>query len=476
MKLVTLVTILLTLFSTPLHAGPPPWSEQPYSRFSDDEALTEVLRSFASSQGIPIVISEQVDGRVNGNFSEIPPAQYFDILIRAFNLIWYFDGHVLYVYRSDEVASRIVKLQALSVDELHSTLTELGILDGRAYWRALEDRRIVYLSGPERFVSLVMEAVAVLDADAIAELAAQPELIYKWLNEDGITTFASEAPEEVPVLEIIPIADSLRNQAAIAPRDRGTAPPSSRRYLWRDQDGLTYLSDVPPPPGGRVLEVIDAIMDAEPASEGTEEAAEKPLPLESFENFELIPDEALFQPLSSIPSNALNPAAIHRELQASQAMLARLEIYEQRGWSVGVDAHQGEADHFSNWFQARGLRLSPYSRGVRQVGGPEAYQINRQIILEHMQALAAQLPDHDPQRLAFTLRHGGALQQQLGALGTLIRRHYLPRSWQHLLEPVQGLIWTLGEQLLQRATSSNNPDDLGTVWPDQRTLTQYPYA
>ena len=143
-----------------------PWKETPYSHVSDNERLSDLLRDFFASQGINAVVSENITGTVNGRFDQYAPKRFFRQLAAAYALIWYYDGNLLYVYKADEADSRLIYLEFLRVPELTAVLKRLGIYDERFSVKGGGEDSIAYVSGPARYVALVVETSAMMDAKA----------------------------------------------------------------------------------------------------------------------------------------------------------------------------------------------------------------------------------------------------------------------------------------------------------------------
>src|SRR5262245_30224964 len=88
-----------------------PWRSAAYSHIADDEPLPTLLREFASDQGVSIVVSEKVLGKVRGRFGPMPPQQYLETITRQNGLIWYYDGSAVFVYRGDELEREVFQLR-----------------------------------------------------------------------------------------------------------------------------------------------------------------------------------------------------------------------------------------------------------------------------------------------------------------------------------------------------------------------------
>jgi type III secretion protein C len=193
MQAVTGIFILLSLFMLNAQAAELQWPATPYSHFSNQEQLRDALESLASSQGIPVVVSKKIQDVISISFAKLEPAVIFQRLVDAYNLTWYYDGHVLYVYRLDEMETKTIKLKSLSVASFKKSLRELDIFDERFSFRSIDRQGLIYLSGPKRFLELTAEMASHLDNDeGQTNITAK---VYKWKDKRGITHFSSAPPK-----------------------------------------------------------------------------------------------------------------------------------------------------------------------------------------------------------------------------------------------------------------------------------------
>ncbi|MGF1526674.1 MAG: secretin N-terminal domain-containing protein [Candidatus Competibacterales bacterium] len=170
------------------------WPDRPYSYYANEESLRDVLKSLATSHGMPAVISDEIDASVSVNFTSRYPREIFEQLVRAYNLTWYFDGKTLYIYKLDELVSQTIRLNRTSVDAFEQELRELGVYDERFYWRSIPARGLIYVTGPERYITLIKEWVVALDS---APERPQGGAVYTWTDANGITHFSSEPPDNL---------------------------------------------------------------------------------------------------------------------------------------------------------------------------------------------------------------------------------------------------------------------------------------
>ncbi|HPY42183.1 MAG TPA: hypothetical protein PLM98_16780, partial [Thiolinea sp.] len=99
--LARILVIGLLLLTKVAMAAPLAWSDKVYSHFSDQEPLADLLETLASTQKVPVVISPNIKDVVSLHYKEQLPKAIFDDLAKTYNLIWFFDGESLYVYKEN---------------------------------------------------------------------------------------------------------------------------------------------------------------------------------------------------------------------------------------------------------------------------------------------------------------------------------------------------------------------------------------
>lgn len=183
------IALLLLFLVVPAHAAPLPWGAGKYSHFSDQEPLGDLLKTLAASQDTPVVVSPSVKEVVSLHVKEIQPKAFFLELAKTYGLIWYYDKETLFIYKKDEAQTGSVSLKKMSPDEFTATLKRLEVLDDSFQWKISEVDNIIYFSGPERFVTSVLDMAAMLDKQPLAR-----QQIYRWTDKKGVVNFSSEEP------------------------------------------------------------------------------------------------------------------------------------------------------------------------------------------------------------------------------------------------------------------------------------------
>lgn len=139
------------------------WVPMPYSYVAEGESLRDVLVNFGANYEISVVVSDKVNDQVNGQFEHDEPLAFLQQLASLYNLVWYYDGNVLYVFKNSEVQSRLINLEQTGAAELKQALQRAGIWEPRFGWRPDADNRLVYVSGPPRYLELIEQTALALE-------------------------------------------------------------------------------------------------------------------------------------------------------------------------------------------------------------------------------------------------------------------------------------------------------------------------
>ncbi|MDC5840588.1 type III secretion system outer membrane ring subunit SctC [Vibrio europaeus] len=198
-----LVFFVLCVSSTSLLAAPLDWPQRPFRYFADNDSLKELLNNFGANYGVSVAVSEKVSEKISGRFTPEKPAEFLDYLAQIYNLMWYFDGAVLHVYKATETRSRLLQLELLTARDLRSTLISTGVWDSRYRWRAVENKGLIYLAGPPRYVDLIVQTAEALESRLLQKANSTDELYVELIP----LKYASATDREI----------SYRDQKVIVP-------------------------------------------------------------------------------------------------------------------------------------------------------------------------------------------------------------------------------------------------------------------
>lgn len=188
--LVRMLVVCLLLLTKAAWAAPLTWSQQAYSHFSDQEPLVDLLQTLASTQKVPVVLSPQIKDVVSLHYKQQLPEVIFDNLIKTYGLIWFFDGETLYVYKENEAQRGSVSLEKMTPQAFTTAMKRLNVLDSQYHWEVSEVDNMIYFTGPERFVSSVLDMAKMMDTQKLE----RPQ-VYKWIDAKGQVNYSNERPK-----------------------------------------------------------------------------------------------------------------------------------------------------------------------------------------------------------------------------------------------------------------------------------------
>ncbi|MGD8834992.1 MAG: SH3 domain-containing protein [Desulfobacteraceae bacterium] len=153
----------LCLSPWPAKAAEIKWPKKKYNHISEEQPVDEFLRNFFSNMNMSVSISPKLaEHRVSGKF-EATTEKVFEQIAGAFSLIWYYDGQVVYIYPANEAKSKLLELRRLSVRNIEQKLDRMNIIDQRFPPKYHYNDKMIYVSGPEYYVSLIEETVRILE-------------------------------------------------------------------------------------------------------------------------------------------------------------------------------------------------------------------------------------------------------------------------------------------------------------------------
>jgi type III secretion protein C len=159
-----LAAILLPLLlAATSHSEEIPWSGNNFFHISEDQPVESLLKDILLSERILANISTSIaDTPVSGKFDK-PAEQIFRQITSAFNLIWYYDGQVVYICPANEMESKNIALKHTSIKKVKRSLREMGITDRKYPLRYYGKERLVMVHGPGIYVKRISDALKTID-------------------------------------------------------------------------------------------------------------------------------------------------------------------------------------------------------------------------------------------------------------------------------------------------------------------------
>jgi type III secretion protein C len=134
-----------------------PWKTTGYYHFAKNQDLKELVNNFCAAQSMNVVVSDVISDIANGKFSDITPCQFWKDIVNAYGLVWFFDGSMMYVYKSSEVTSNVYQMNRDEMRTLVKVIAQLGWLSSNVTFRPMETAGILVVSGPPKLTSLLEE-------------------------------------------------------------------------------------------------------------------------------------------------------------------------------------------------------------------------------------------------------------------------------------------------------------------------------
>ncbi|AXE30564.1 EscC/YscC/HrcC family type III secretion system outer membrane ring protein [Chromobacterium phragmitis] len=123
-------SVALFALAMPALAMPIPWRGAPFFLSSNDTSLAAALKDLGANYGLPVVVSPKIDARYAGRLRDVPRGSALAELTRLYQLLPYYDGHALYVYRTQEVDQALLTPAYMDGGQLAALISASGLLDG----------------------------------------------------------------------------------------------------------------------------------------------------------------------------------------------------------------------------------------------------------------------------------------------------------------------------------------------------------
>jgi type III secretion protein C len=158
----------------------PRWEGPPFFVITRGMAVADILRDFGTNYRVPMVISEQIDDRFIGTLRHAEPVKLLRQLAHLYNLVWYYDGEAIYVYKAREFTMSLLTPDFLNADQLQRSLQQAGLLsEHNCRLKVVKDFNAFELFGVPACIQRVSKLVKELDTRARQQA----------LNREAVTLF-----------------------------------------------------------------------------------------------------------------------------------------------------------------------------------------------------------------------------------------------------------------------------------------------
>lgn len=150
--------LALVLIVTPVSAVEPDWPNEALTIQVQEQPLAQFLSDFFAAIDMKVLVSDSVSGRISGRFSE-RPEKIFEDVVKAYNLLPYFDGAVVHVSSATDVQSRAFNLNTGQLDQVLRSLISQELSDRYQSVHVIRADKLIKVRGAPEFISDVEKIV-----------------------------------------------------------------------------------------------------------------------------------------------------------------------------------------------------------------------------------------------------------------------------------------------------------------------------
>ena len=210
-------------------AAPIPFQERQVDLTAREQPVGQFLQDFFGTLDLPVSVSPNVKGAVNGVFRG-PAERVFNSILRSFGLMAFYDGSVVHVYLPTEVRTRTYSMPSGGASAVLTTARDMQLTDPRNTLRVSQSGGLI-ASGNQRFVEMVGELASgqQQQTTATAPLGFKVfYLRYAWAH-DVAAQYGGKTT-------VVPgVASILR---ALLTSQRGSQAPALSQYVDTNEQSL----------------------------------------------------------------------------------------------------------------------------------------------------------------------------------------------------------------------------------------------
>ena len=126
-----LASIILFLFVFQTSGKAIHWQGEPFFIYSRGMKVTNLLNELGVNYGIPVVVSPEINEKFSGKIVDKTPDQILSELAGLYNITWYYDGDILYFYKTQSIKREFISPEGLSTATLIKYLNQSGVPAGK---------------------------------------------------------------------------------------------------------------------------------------------------------------------------------------------------------------------------------------------------------------------------------------------------------------------------------------------------------
>lgn len=147
-----------------------PQPGKPYEFIGLKQNLFSALETFGRNLGIGIKIDEDIQDRETKTVSGLTRIQFLRLLSKKHDFSWYFDGLVLHIVARKNLVSKAFVFNAYTGKEAERAIRKSGVYRAEFIHQTTHDTRVLYVSGPQVYLSVLDELFKSFDKTSPIEI------------------------------------------------------------------------------------------------------------------------------------------------------------------------------------------------------------------------------------------------------------------------------------------------------------------
>ena len=134
------------------------WPKSTSYLYLRDKQIAEAIKDFCKMQDVDVVVSDKLQKaqqKVHQTFEKIYPAEIWEQLVKSCSLLWFHDGHVLFVYDTSEIETKILKIHPHQIQPLLELVRKLGFSSSNMGIHPMREGGIIIASGAPKMIELL---------------------------------------------------------------------------------------------------------------------------------------------------------------------------------------------------------------------------------------------------------------------------------------------------------------------------------
>jgi type III secretion protein C len=157
-RLAALVGVIGLLVVSIAECAEPRWPADPVTLQAQQKPLADFLRDLFSAAGMRALPSESVQGRISGRFSGTPK-KIFEDVVKAYDLLPYYDGTVMHVSAAREMTSRTLRFPPAEMARVSRLLSRSNLADAHQSIQVSAEEGLVKVRGAPEFIIDVQDLI-----------------------------------------------------------------------------------------------------------------------------------------------------------------------------------------------------------------------------------------------------------------------------------------------------------------------------